>query len=249
MKASQLNLTQTRILLWGPPGSGKTALAGTMGEKLQLIDLDGNAATLATFNDKHKAARAEVDVIQGMQVDEPGKAFAFMKVKAYLLDVAKQIKEQKYPYKVLCIDSLTTFIDMATRMTLQTMRDKNQLHDLTLSRGQYQFMFNEVLAVLDILKALPIMSILIAHERTNETDNTQDHEVAIPGKAFPDQLRAKFPDILYCRVRPDGQGKSKFLLQTVRSYDATARSCLNIPDGLEMSLGLPEILKRAGVVI
>lgn len=251
MKASELKLSTTRILLWGPPGSGKTCFAGTLGDKLQLIDLDGNAASLATFKDQFQEARRNVDVLSGLQYDEPGKAFALMRVKNHLLGVAKAISENKYPFKALCIDSLTTLMACATSMVLKTHRDKNQQHDLTLGLGQYQFMFNEVADVIRIMNALPVLTILIAHERMNEVDMVQSHEISIPGKDFPNVLRSMYPEILYCRQKPAQAGApstaTRWTLQTVKSWDATARSCLNIPDGTDMNLGLPEILKRAGV--
>lgn len=256
MKASDLNLSTTRVMLWGPPGSGKTVFAGTLGEILQLIDLDGNAQSLATFKDKFYDARRQVDVLSGFQYDqinEAGalKAHALDHLKGYLLGVSKAIREKRYPFKALCIDSLTTMMEMGKMKVLRTHRDGNQKHDLTLSQGQYQFMFNEVGDVIRIFNSLPILTILICHERMSEVDTAISHEISIPGKDFPNVLRGMFPEILYCRIMPPAQGQtgSRFTLQTVKTYDATARSCLNIPTGTDMNLGLPEILKRQGVVL
>lgn len=251
-KAADLILAVARVLLYGPPGSGKTCFLGTLGEILEIYDLDGNASSLATLKDKFYDTRRKVEVVSNLQYDEPGKFFAFQNLKNRLLTIAKEIKAGTYPYKALGIDSLTTLMQMAKAQVLQTHRDKNQFHDLTLSMAQYQVMFNEVGSLIRILNSLPIFTCLIAHEQTNETDQVQSHEIMIPGKSFPSEVRSMFPEILYCRLKPAVAGspagsKSSFSLQTVRSWDATARSCLNIPDGTDMNLGLPEILKRAGV--
>lgn len=256
MKASELNLINTNMLLWGPPRTGKTVFAGTLGEKLQLIDLDNNAGSLATFKDKFYEERRKVDVVCGMQnetMNEHGalQQWALVNLKAYLLSVHGAIKQGKYPYKALCIDSLTTLIEMGTRKILVTHRDKNQLHPNTLSQGQYQFMFNEVYDVLQLFVALPLLSILIAHEETNTLDNVQTHEILIPGKNFPSLLRKNFPEITYCRVQggqPAGT-PSRFTIQTIRSWDATAGSGLQLVNGSDMSEGLPAILQKAGVSI
>lgn len=251
LKASELALSDTRVLLWGPPGSGKTCFAGTLGEKLELIDLDGNAASLKTFQDQFRNDRLKVEVKQGLHADDPpGGQFALMKIKAYILDVAKRCREGKYEYKALCLDSMTTLFEVAKRQVLRTHTSKNQYHDLTLDQGQYQIVFNELLSIFEIMKALPIISILIAHEMTNEIDMVSSREIAIYGKQFPSQVRAMFPEILYCKnvttVTSAGT-VNNFQLQTVKSAGATARSCLNIKDGTPMSLGLPKILADAGV--
>ena len=251
MKASEMKLDNPKMLFWGAPGSWKTSIVGTLGAKLQLIDLDDNAAVLANFKDKFTEDRRAVDVVQGLQHDVPGQSYGLQRLKQFIMDIHKQCREKTYPFKASAIDSLTTLMEMGKRKVLQTHRDKNPLHELTLSMGQYQFMFNEVYDVLQLWLALPVMKILIAHEETNILDNVQSHEILIPGKHFPSELRKNFPEIIYCRALPAVPGQSgsatRMVLQTIKTYDATARTGLQIPDGTDMSIGLPEILKKAGV--
>lgn len=253
MKAKDLKLLQTNILVWGPTGSGKTCLVGQLGSKLELIDLDINAASLRNFKDAFTSQRHEVEIpdcIDELRRDIPGKSFAFMKLKEYLITVAKRCREGTYPYKALCIDSLTRLTEMALRMILQTNKRSGQQNDYTPDQGQYGMAFNEIENLIDIFVGLPIMSILIGHEITNEIDNVSSHEIMIPGKQLPSKLRSRFSEIWYCRnitgVTATGT-TNNFVIQTVKTQGATARSCLNIPDGTPMSKGIEQILKDCGV--
>jgi len=248
MKASDLERKPPKILLYSGAGTGKTAFVSTLGEILQLYDLDDGVTTLVTLDDKFSDLRKSVDVKQCLEID-PTKAMAFKKLKSHLQEVSKACALGNYPFKALAIDSFTALADYALR---SAKYNSGKLAEPRISLPEYGIAFSELENVVLTLRSLPIITIIIFHEMyvgvTGGVDADEAHtlEIAIPGKQLPYKIPRFFDEIWYLDVRRRGGGKSERRLLTTKSPTIRARSRLNVPDGTNINVGLKQILSDSG---
>lgn len=249
MKLSELHDTRVRypkILIYGPPGCGKTALALTLGAEAQMIDLDDGLMTGMMLKDQHTAARQSVDVIQFLEV-EPEKALVYHKVKSYLYDIINRANRGQWPFKYLIIDSLTMLAMASIRSVLYAssiLGKKNpEIQHWGMAIGDIQ-------QILVTLRAAPFTVIVLAHDQTKTIKVGEKEEnyteLAIFGKNLPSQVGAAFDELWYMIPRPVGQGKNRYLLKTMATDVVTAKSRSSLPDETDTNLGLKPIIDKLG---
>jgi len=200
--------------------------------------------------------RQGVEIELGLEkniVNEYGQVnWGILRLKEYLLAIHQWCQKDQYPFKAVCLDHLTRIGMMSRQHILGTVPHAKAEHKLTPTQGQWGMIFNVVDEIIELFIAIPRMKILIAHEGSQEQESMLTHEILIPGKSLPAIIRTHFSEIWYCQNNSialrDGV-QNNFVIRTVKSLNATARSCLNIPDNTPQSLGMIEILKRAGVDI
>jgi len=231
-----------KILLYGPPGAGKTGFVGTAGKHLQLIDLDEGTRTLATMDDKWKEERklCLAGVLECYE-ENPKRAIAFNKARSYLDTIFTQCYDGKYAYKVVGIDSLTTLSEYSMRSILanNAMLGKNpQLQHW----GARDILLKEILIN---LKALPVAVVVIAHQHLGKDDDTQ-YCPAIAGKQLPPLLHSQFDEILHMRVRKAAQGKVEYIIEGTGQADCLVRTRSNFPSPYFADEGFPKLLSLMG---
>lgn len=221
MKPTELASKPPKILLYGPPGRGKTSLFMTLGEKAQLIDLDGNADVALGLNDNLRSKRLECDVKQFLEEDAT-KATAFRKVKEYIMGLGAQIKAGKFPYEIIGLDSLTSLAVGSQDFVMGNSGRLGQNPEIQ----HWGLLLTEIANIVKALKALPIPAIILAHEEVilGGEDKVEKVEIAIPGRKLPGQITRQFSEIWYMKIRPVGQGKQEISIQTLATHSITARS-------------------------
>lgn len=241
MKAKDIQLKPPKILLYSPPGAGKTAFAATAGEKAFMLDFDDGLATLRTFRDEFFDARQNVEIMQCLD-SNPDRPVAFDKCMSMVLDIQRQAAKNSWAYPVLLLDSLTTCFDSAMRMVLALdgkAGKQPEIQHWGRAAGELGKLFL-------ILRSLPLAVVVTGHEQSKEIEGAESIEVGIPTKALPRQIRILFDETWYLKVRAIGQGKYSREIQTRSSAAINAKSRLNLPDGQDISVGLPAILSKLG---
>ena len=223
----------------GEFGTGKTAFATTVGAAGEVIDLDNGLRTVMRFQDEFTTRRQQIEVKPCWE-PEPEKAIAFKKAFSYIRSAAEQCRKKTYKYKVLIIDSWTTFTDAS-------VRDVLALNGMLAKGAQPQIQhwgasFSALERVLLILKSLPISVVLIAHTRRVSVDGVLKYEMASPGQKLPPKIPTFFDEIWCCKVR----GPKDFILQTATTSSISCRTRSGLADKTPMSLGLPEVYKLLG---
>lgn len=237
----EMKQTAPTILLYGAPGTGKTALVETLGSGLRLFDLDNGAVTGLTLKDKWEQERRKVDVVQVLE-DDPKKGVAFTKAKSYVLGVAEECKKGSFKHKAVCIDSFTALADAAIRYV-----KGNAGHlEANTTLPEWGLAFQELENILTILRSLPLVVILIAHEDQYETEAGPRTEIAIPGRKLPRRVTGYFDEVIRTKIVNAIGGKTDFVLQTKATAGTIARSRRNLPDGTRAEIGMAEILKLMG---
>ena len=236
-----IKVIHPKILLYGIAGTGKTALALTLGSKLQIMDFDNGLMTGKTLKDEHYDTRMSVNAIQFLEPD-PNKGTAFLKAKNHLYKVAEACAKGKYSFKSICVDSLTSLVDSAMRMVQGNSSHIGKNPQLQ----EYGLAFNEVENFLTILKSLPILVVVTAHQHNFEIDNKTMVQIALPGRKLPGKICGWFDEVWRMTIQNLPKDEIAFRIQTNGTASTLARSRFNIPDKQNAKVGLPVILKEAG---
>jgi len=224
-----------KIFLYGPPGSGKTALVLTLGEKLELLDVDTGFKTGQHLQDGFTLERGEVELTEFD--DDPIKPVLITQVKARVKEITKLVKAGNYPYESVCLDSFTMLCEHAMRFILSlNSRKTPQIQD-------WGAMYTDVEGIIVGLKALPINVIIIAHETTYELDGETRIETSIPGKKLSPKILPLFDEIWRARVKNLPQGKVGFSLQTKSTASVFCRTRCSLPDGTDMDIGMDKVFE------
>lgn len=246
MKVSELVNRAPKILLVGDVGTGKTALTLTLGEALQVIDIDNGLATGNNLIDKFTSERKKVDVKQFLEPDPTKSATVFPAVKAYIYSLPGAIKRGEYQFKVLAIDSLSSLAEAAIQATMANSSRIGSTPEIQ----HWGMAFNDIKNVLGVIRSLPIPVILIAHEQVKSvgtgTQKKDTLEIAIQGKNLPSQICRYYGEIWYMETREIAGGKQKYILKTVSDsiFPARSRACLE--NNIDTSIGMWGLLKKIG---
>lgn len=240
MNVSDIQGKAPHVLLFGGVGTGKTALALTLGKSAEVIDLDDGLRTGLSIQDSFSEARRSVTVQQFLEKEPQKRAVAFEAAKRYIYSVSNQLMMNKYPFQALVIDSLSSLADAAVR---QIMSNSGQPEGIPQIQ-HWGLAFNEIKNVFAVIRTFKIPVIVLAHDQEGKEEGKI--ELAISGKKLPSQITRYFDEVLYVRAKPAGGGKMKYVVQTMNDgrVECRSRSCL--PDGFDTSVGMWEMLKKMG---
>lgn len=246
MQIAQIIQGPPKILIYSEVGVGKTAEALTLGERAEVLDFDNGLRTAVSLKDQFTEQRLKVNARQFIETDPMSRASAFKTAKEYIYSLPSEIKNGRYPYQALIIDSLSSFAEAGVA---QIMYNSGQLGK-NPEIQHWGLAFTEIKNVMATLRSLPIVLVVLAHEQVKTIGKGADAEnkleIAISGKNLPSQICRYFDEIWYMRAKAEGAGRFKRVFQTVSDGIKVARSRSCLPNDTDASVGMWEIIKKLG---
>ena len=231
MKVTDLASLPPKVLIYSPAGRGKTALALTLGERAQVIDMDGNLDVGIGLHDNLREERLKVDVKQFLDDEYPKTIKAFNRVKKYLEGVAEDCHRGKFKFDALIIDSLTA---LGAASENQIMGNVGKLGKGP-SLPNWGLILREIENVITTIRLLPIPVFILAHETMFTADDISQVQIAIPGQKLPGKIVRMFSEIWYMRVRPVEGGSSEIFIQTMPTEAVVCRSGRGLKTGYKVA--------------
>jgi hypothetical protein len=242
VKLSEVTNHVPRILVYGFPGTGKTAFMLTAGSGLLVCDIDDGLQVGKNLEDRWKEARMNVEVEQ-FKDENPLVPNSYRRFKAFITSLSDKVRLKKpLGFDILGIDSLTSLADGAMRYILSNssrLGGTPQLQDWGLA-------FVEIDNLLMQLKVLPVPVVLLAHQQTNEIDDKTHIELGISGKRMPQKVAGMFDEVLYSKTIVRSAGKVDFVLQTVSTGSIMCRSRSCVADGFDQNAGIRKLISMCG---
>ena len=167
-----------------------------------------------------------VEVEQFLAPD-PLTASAFMKFRQALIKVSNQCNKGTFPYDAYVVDSLTSIAMASQRMVMVNSSKVGQNPQIQ----HWGALLNEILNVVTLIRSLPIIVFVLAHETVFTSDDEKIVQIAISGHKLPGQITRLFNEIWYLRCKPLGGGGQELYIQTVPTSSITCRSGRGLPTG------------------
>ena len=235
-----------KILMYGKVGSGKTALTLTLGSKLTMIDMDDGLRTGLTLQDKFTEDRKSVEVVQFLEREPHKTAGAFAAVKNYIYGLSSRFQKRPYPFEALALDSLTAYADAALNYIMFNSGKLGKQPEIQ----HWGLAFAEIKNVLQVMRSLPIIVVVIAHEQVKSVGTLESREesleIAVKGRNLPAEICRLFDEIWYIRSRAAAGGKFDYVLQTHSDALLEARSRSQLPNYTNTNIGMWEIIRKLG---
>ncbi len=251
VKLKDLPNSAPKILIVSKAGLGKTTFALTCGEVAQILDLDKGLRVGKKYKDEFTQGRLNVDVFRAYEPNPLTKPEAFVRAKSHLINVANLCRLGKFHdpegliFQVLIIDGLTLLANACKRYVCGNSAAKKGAKPdpgAMPSLQQWGLINNEMLQILDLIRAIPISVIMLAHEVTYEDgDNKIVTEVNISGRKLPPQIPAAFDEFWRLQVVAEGAGVYKRVIKTSATPAFACRSRGGLEDGTNINIGLPKI--------
>ena len=234
-------LNPPKILMYGPPGSGKTVGGCTLGEGLEIHDWDGGLKSAAMVKDEWTNRRLEVEVKQ-FEDNDPTKGIAWPKGEMAIIDIVNACRKKECKIKGLMIDGMTTMSDAAMRYVQGNGGHIGKNPQIQ----EWGLMITLIKNAFSLLRTLPLVVIVTAHEHVYEQEKEMISQIAVPGRKLPGVFAGYFDEVWRTKVRNLGGGKVDYVIQTVSTSGTMARSRACIPDMTSMKEGMVSLLKRMG---
>lgn len=191
-KTTELKNVKVKSLIYGPPGSGKTSFAGSMGKRIKVLGLSAEAGLLSLQNIRDASGKTiPIDYVEIKKFEDMDEAF-------------RLLRHGKHEYEGVFIDSLTEIQKSCKDFIMEkTKKDQMEMRD-------WGDLAMKIERMVRAFRDLPLHVTITALEET-ETDKATGEIRVMPALqgSVQKQLPAYFDEVLYAFAKEAGDGEER----------------------------------------
>jgi hypothetical protein len=204
---SDLSLDYAKVVLYGPPGSGKTTMASTFPDVLFLSAESG----LLSVRDK------AIDIWEITAWEDLEEAFGYLRANGH-------------KYKSVVIDSLTEVQKKLNEHIVKKFPGKRRDYEDLMSMSDWGYSMDRLRRMCRAFRDLPMNVVFIALEVAEITEEETFIKPALSGKTLSDELMGWVDAVVYCAgPQKDEDGNVHYLGQIVPGKGRRAK--VRVPAG------------------
>lgn len=198
---ADLSLDYAKVVLYGPPGSGKTTMGATFPDVLFLSAESG----LLSVRDR------KIDVWEITKWEDLEEAFGFL-------------RGGEHKYKSVVIDSLTEVQKKLNEHIVKKFSGKRRDYEDLMSQSDWGYSIDRLRRMCRAFRDLPLNVVFIALDVTEITEQETFTKPALSGKTLSDELMGWVDAVVYCAgPQKDEDGNTRYLGQTVAAKGRRAK--------------------------
>lgn len=236
MKLSEIQPTENlKVLVCGPPGSGKTCFAAGFPYPLMVWDFDDKIDSAAAWYEKDKERLDGIDVrALGKKLDGSDPIVEMNKIVAE--ELIPQQKSGTMKYKTLVIDSATTFSAAVLNHIVKTNPGTKRVASAQgVQAGMQDFgiLKREFARLIPGLLSLPMNIIMTAHIKTDRSELTGEIiRSPIMDGSFSQELPIYFKEVYRVFVK---DGKPMAQTKSDQYYDFCRSQIPRLPNPVALT--------------
>lgn len=232
----------TKVLLIGPPGAGKTCFAATFPGPVLYLDFDNKVDSAALFH------RNKPEMLKNIEVRQLSSEFGIDPIaefnKLVQNELVPQQKAGAMKYKTIVLDSISSFSHAALMHILQTnpgikgvITAQGKMTDQT----HYGVLLREFKRLIPGLLALPCNIVMCAHVDTyKDTNGVIIREAAMDG-SYSQKLPQVFKEVWSVFV--DDKGKRWAQTVSDRQFSCLRSQIPGLPNPFCIDNGYSDLAK------
>ena len=227
-----------KVILLGPPGSGKTLLATTLGHRAKVLDINNGLASAKLFKDKFTAERQECEVVNCWDSGSPDTVWA---------RTVKEIRNftDKPSHPALIIDGLTDLAEAALGNVLLGAGKWGEESASSVEQREWGQAIMMMQRLMYRIKSCQAVVVLVAHTATAGAVKREFERLSVYGRNLRPAIAGLFDETWYQKVSGFGTKKT-FTLQAVTSGTVECKTRRQLPDGSDVNLGMVKLLELTG---
>jgi hypothetical protein len=227
-----------KILIVGPPGSGKTCLATTLGPKALVLDLNNGLTSARLMKDRWTDARLQCEVLQCWGPGGPAAMWGRVTgyINSYLTKPARP---------ALVIDGLSDLAEASFGSVMANAGKVTDTNPKPATQAEWGVAINQMMALVCKLRSMTELVVMIGHTKTVEIDGVTKEVLGVFGNSLPKSITAAFDEMWYTKASGVGATR-KYSIQSLSTSNVECKTRLQLPDGCDVNIGMEGLLEKVG---
>lgn len=242
MKLSEMKASENlKVLLVGPPGTGKTCAAVGFPYPMLVLDFDGKVNSAARWFEKEPERLSNIEVKNlSRRLDGLDPVIEML---AIIKDLGEQQAKGEMKYKTLVIDSATTFSAAVLNHIVKTnpgVKRVASVQGVQPGVQDYGILKREFAKLIPGILSLPMNVVMTAHVKTDRSELTGEIiRSPIMDGSFSQELPIFFEEVYVVSMK---EGKPMAQTKSDQNYNFCRSQIPRLPN--PVALNYAELIKQ-----